>query len=414
MSDDLIMTRPRTSVQVVSERGGGKDERKSIDDYAHDLFRYRIITLAWLMFVAPALAGRYIVPPLLAAALWFALVTVPKQRDGLTRRQIRVRIGVIVAAGFGTLWLVDTGALEHVWYPVYWGWRNGTMPLTIGRAPVIVGRGALVSAWVLTCFATGLLVIGKLKLWERAPAALVITGAATWLGWATGVEPHLSGDVLVIEPVVVRLSQWFVFVRAFLLIGPPLAWDRSFRFAAWRKTLEMVAPTASSPPVAAVRASSVQPPRGAPIASYLDADKDPGDNGHQPQRTTVIRDIPNGHPVRVLSQSTNGDPNVIHGGGSGRKHEYVPTELFAGRTDAEKLAAQERFAAAVLRDPAQNYSRNKMKSHFASDTAAREFFEWMKDKHYARQTSKTAQELTPPGAYILECLRNGEREPDRA
>ena len=113
-----------------------------------------------------------------------------------------------------------------------------------------------------------------------AAATLVILGALDgyWYPiWWTGQRGAL---LLRVGDIFIHLPQWFMLIRVFLLIAPPIAWYASVRPVKWRYSVEIYAPTASSVPIQQARASSVQFPAGAPVR-FADPDADPDSRGVQ-------------------------------------------------------------------------------------------------------------------------------------
>jgi hypothetical protein len=201
---EIHPSRQRGSSQTVIEHGGGADEQRTASRYGRALFVQRIGTLAWWMLPVPVLAGRGLVVALAAFYAWRKL----RPLDSADALDAAARaFWCAVAGGAAYVLVFVVGALDRAWYPVWWSWGAGRMPV--------------------------------------------------WLGnWR------------------INLPAWFVWLRAFLIIAPPLAWDASYRFVAWRFVVEIVSPTASSVPVQQARASSVQTPRGAPVR-FRDPDDEP-------------------------------------------------------------------------------------------------------------------------------------------
>ena len=106
--------------------------------------------------------------------------------------------------------------------------------------------------------------------------------------------------LLQIGSKIVYLPLWFLWVRAFLIIAPPLAWDRSFRFVVRRFVTEILFPTASSPPIQQARASSILPMRGSPVV-MVDPDVPPAQViEYQPARIVPMRVQPNAVQIQQL------------------------------------------------------------------------------------------------------------------
>jgi hypothetical protein len=192
-----------------------------------------------------------------------------------------------------------------------------------------VGAGALLGALAVK--------VGGLKA-KDALATLVGTTGLAFVTWCLVSRNLLNDGRLVVNPVVLWLPQWFIIVRMFLLIAPPMAWDNSFRFVSWRQILEIIAPTASSVPVQPIRPSGITAPRGAPI-EYLDADVEPTDAAPRGETIRVDHvELPPAGAEPLAQDAVSGDPSVMTGGTrNGLGNFELPVDLFGEtRREAER------------------------------------------------------------------------------
>lgn len=196
---ELHPGRQRGSSQTVIEHGGG-DERRMAAGYGRALFWLALVGVAWWLLCVPLLLGRGAAVLAVGGGLWWLLGFVGVET---VTRYIYTGLAALSVAVAVFVW----GWLDRAWWPVWWSWGGGLMPV--------------------------------------------------WLGnWR------------------INLPAWFVFLRAFAIIGPSVAWWLSFRLVRWRYTIEIVSPTASSVPVQQARASSIRTPRGAPVR-FVDPDSEP-------------------------------------------------------------------------------------------------------------------------------------------
>ena len=131
--DDIdIHQRGRGSSQINIEQTKPGEEQRITTKYARALFWQRVASIAWWMLVAPPLLGRYVVVAIVAVALWIWLK--PHEAARLKDQLIGCAWVAIGAALVGVA--IALGVLDAAWYPVWWGWHNGLMPLTVGGATV--------------------------------------------------------------------------------------------------------------------------------------------------------------------------------------------------------------------------------------------------------------------------------------
>ena len=131
--DDIdLHQRGRGSSQINIEQTKPGEEQRITTKYARALFWQRVASIAWWMLVAPPLLGRYVVVAIVAVALWLWLK--PHEAARLKDQLIGCAWVAIGAALVGVA--IALGVLDAAWYPVWWGWHNGLMPLTVGGATV--------------------------------------------------------------------------------------------------------------------------------------------------------------------------------------------------------------------------------------------------------------------------------------
>ncbi|MBN1250084.1 MAG: hypothetical protein JXC32_20635 [Anaerolineae bacterium] len=150
---EIHPSRQRGSSQTIIEHGGG-DERKLAAGYGRALFGLALVGVAWWLLVVPLLVGRGAAVALVAGGLWWALTRLHVER--LTRAiytgLVALSVGVAVF-----VW----GALDRAWWPVWWSWGNGRMPLWLGSWRINL------PAWAV---------------WFRA-FAIIGPSLAWWLSW---------------------------------------------------------------------------------------------------------------------------------------------------------------------------------------------------------------------------------------
>jgi len=167
----------------------------------------------------------------------------------------------------------------------------------------------------------------------------------------------------------------------------PAGWLAATVLGTVRGSLEIILPEVSNTPLMPVNLLE--------LLAHLRTQEGVAEEDQAPEIVaTRVYDVPGSQPVREIA---NG---VSAGGSTDRTAALLPTHLFAGSTSEEKLASQAAFARYVLQDEA-NYSRNRTRRYFQSDTAARAFFEHMRRYHLARLVNSREQRLTATGIYVL-------------
>jgi hypothetical protein len=220
---------------------------------------------------------------------------------------------------------------------------------------------------------------------------LALSGAWWPVWWRLTWESEPMWFVRVLGSGWLRLPGILAAVRLLLGFVAPVMWGLSTVPATIRGVLEQVAPEVPNTPLTPVD-----------LVTLLDLfgwarPDDEGDDAEPPEYQTVVHNIPNDLPAEQVH-------NGVMVSGGGVRTVTVITEWFLGTTLDQKLANQYAFAQYVLRDPAGNYSRNGTRRFFASDPAGREFFEWMREQHFARNVNARDQRPTDAGLFVLQAL----------
>lgn len=315
------------------------------------------------------------------------------------------------AGGFGTRGQVTTERVGG-WDEIKIALRNTLILAALQFASIaLLGLATLVAGpWSLVVLIPASLsfilrwfdVIQLSKLQFVGIALLVVIllfvvpeAALIWWPWIWQIS-KASAWGLLLPGASLRFSSALAMLRITLVIGVCRAWREAW-YLTQRLRQEIILPTASSitfkqPEIATLHIRNVDNPFSPP-----EPEPQPATQQH---RTTVVHAIP--APDRQTQQIAHGV--LVSGNGTNGLHEQIahwPTEFFHGRTDAEKLHSQVAMARFVLDNPRRNYSRNRCRRYFESNPQARNFFDWMRDQHYAHYINRTTQALTRTGLFLL-------------
>ena len=118
----------RDSTQTVIEHGGGRDEQAVAASYGRALFILRLIGVAWWMMPVPVLFGRWLV----VGVVIFYASKLCRPFDVRYPNYTKFGIYWVIVCGTIAVALVATGALDKLWYPIWWRYRDGQILLQIG------------------------------------------------------------------------------------------------------------------------------------------------------------------------------------------------------------------------------------------------------------------------------------------
>jgi hypothetical protein len=310
--------------------------------------------------------------------------------------------------------------LKNAW-SLFWsrvillGWLLIVLPVLAGRLYLVV-----------VVFVVAMRLAKPLIWLERTGVAMLAAAIAFWAvdhswvpwypvswGWGGGRMP------LTIGTWTVNLADWFIWPRLFLALAPPFAVEGSFRFAAWRWMIELINPAASSVPINAGLASSVQTPRGAPIR-YIDPGSDDDEDDGEDGGPAYMR-------VRGINHNGNGQvsgkpeaPMWAAGKVFGHRTEglaHIPLDLVRSPgEDAETAVARFGLIADALMDGGQ-LSEPYLAREKAILTGAqwRRLIRWLRDRGYAEKVGPKRNDehrLTERGESLMEQILDTIEEPE--
>jgi hypothetical protein len=406
MADNNIAAAGWGSGQKSIEIQGGKEREFDLPRmHTRDRFKRRIQGgLFWLVLI-PVVVGQWFA---VAVTSWIATVVLnplgryDPETDRMLRRSKKatsLRLGMIVGVAFLTLWAVSVGFTDRLWYPVSWGWRwhDALMPVTLGRfihsIPVkyldLSVMGALIAV-LLALLGRGFAKKDAKGVQKGALSAFFWFCVVVVPLWFIGIRSSVS-PAWVLKPVRINLPMYAVILRFGLPVIVFRAWMETMDDLDRRQLAEVLFPGSSG-----ITFPKIDP---SVIADIFGRDvRLPGEGEAQDTESEAVTTVWSPDDLDEVAAHDARDTQRQNG----TVYIYdVPTQLLAGDTPEEKLAAQADFARFVLDNPDDHFSRSRCERFFRSQPAAREFFEYLRERGFATHTSPTDQQLLAIGRWLM-------------